>query len=233
MKRTKLITSLFTLFIFLSVSCEKQPISKDEKPVIIEKITDNPLNIVGVKHNEIVLANINTYKQGKMSYFIDKFAGQLQKDKDMLAYTTSKSNDISKLKELAEKYGNFNYSKSIDLLISDGLVNPVQRQYYDLIISELDYGSYESFVARIISVNNQVMNDKSLSESEKEAVLSFTSVIYFSYNLWKEQKGTSKAKWWEIAIADAIGAAVGAGVGGGIIGGVVLGAAASLEMSQQ
>lgn len=232
MKRTTLVTSLFTLFIFLSVSCEKQPTSKDEKPVIIEKIADNPLNIVGVKHNEIVLANINTYKQGQMSYFIDKFAGQLQKDKDVLAYTTSKSNDISKLDELAEKYGDFNYSKSIDLLISDGLVNPVQRQYYDSIISELDYGSYESFVARIISVNNQVMNNKSLSESEKEAALSFTSVIYFSYTLWKEQKGTSKARWWEIAIADAIGAAVGAGVGGGV-GGVALGATASLEMAQQ
>jgi len=232
MNKTTLINSLFALFIFLGVSCEKQPISKEEKPVIIEKITDNPLNIVGVKHNEIVLAHINTYKQGKMCSFIDKIAGQLQKDKDMLAFSTSKSNDISKLDELAEKYGDFNYSKSIDLLLSDGLVNPVQRQYYDSIINELDSGSYESFVARIISVNNQVLNDKSLSESEKEAALSFTSVIYFSYNLWKEQKGSSKAKWWEIAIADAIGTAVGAGVGGGI-GGVVLGAAASLEMSQQ
>lgn len=233
MRRKTLIAIFFTLFIFLTFSCEKQSISKNEKTVIIEKTTDNPLNIVGVKHNEIVLANINLYKHGKMSYFINTFANQLQNDKDILAYTKSKSFDISKLNELAEKYGNFNYSKSIDLLVIDGLVNPLQRQYYDSIIYELDYGSYESFVAKIISVNNEAMNDKSLTESEKEAVLSFTSVIYFSYNLWKEQKGTSKAKWWEIAIADAIGAAVGAGVGGGVVGGVVLGATASLEMSQQ
>jgi len=168
-----------------------------------------------------------------MCSFIDKIAGQLQKDKNMLAFSTSKSNDISKLIELAEKYGNFNYSKSIDLLVSDGLVNSIQLQYYDSIINELDYGSYESFIERIISVNNQVFNDKSLSESEKEAVLSFTSVIYYSYNFWKEQKGTSKAKWWEIAIADAIGAGVGAGIGGGVIGAVALGAATSLEMAQQ
>ncbi|MFA5648958.1 MAG: hypothetical protein WC951_11700 [Bacteroidales bacterium] len=232
MKSTKLISTIFFLSLVFNISCQKQSLLQDETPEILEKISDNPLNIVGVKHNEIVYANMNTYKQGKMSYFIDKFAAELHKDKDMPAYTTSKSNDISKLGELAEKYGDFNYSKSIDMLICDSIVNPKQRQYYDSIVNELDYGSYESFVARIISVNNQVMNDKSLSENEKEAVLSFTSVIYSSYNLWKEYKDTSKAKWWEIAIADAIGAAVGAGVGGGVIGGVVLGAAASLEMSQ-
>lgn len=112
--------------------------------------------------------------------------------------------------------------------------------YADLVADiqneDFDEEEYDDFWTLIVAWEDDVLNDVSLSTSDKEMLLGCASILRYSGfywanedigNNWARQGGGPKRKWWEIGLADLGGGIFGGGLFGfpGFVGGALIASA--------
>lgn len=152
-----------------------------------------------------------------------------------------------------EKTYRIDDNKSIDAILTEAKFSEeTKKEIFSLleIINSMENTGYEPYYDTICNVErNIISNSSTISQEEKQIILSFTSVLRHSLYYWYEESTAVKvSERWQIAVADAKGAlsggAQGAGIGsvsGNVVGasigagvGAVIGAvAASIEKAAE
>ncbi|WP_294210316.1 hypothetical protein [uncultured Chryseobacterium sp.] len=219
------------------------------------KASDNPENPLnnweecGKKHN-VILNYVITYQKtldnsgltnseiadkcimASNNYFNQKYAQDYNNTQS--PFTVDKIRSI--LNDGDNKFSNviqgMNASDKVKAKSSE-LINMM----YNLASTDKDT-EYEDVKASIVSFESSIMNDASLSQTEKDQLLQTTSIARYSSYLWSTtidksdsvSSVTGKKKWWKwlvVAVCDLAGGAAGTAAGGGVlsVAGAIAGAA--------
>gem|GEM_PF-3835237 len=219
---------LFVLLIAVTfASCQKEENEKVSCKLVVK---ENPYNFVGQEHNVQVGAILK--KNSKLTY---------NEMYDVINFNISRLKSVSEDSALLsldttifflQKYENCSYLR-LDSLFADGYINlTVKGKVIEMQSILSSQQSTDSIRVSILNWENGILNDFSLNESDKEIILVFASVAKYSFGFWTNMpKKKTDAPWWQVVLADAIGAAVGAGTEGAV-GAVVLATMSSVGAYQ-
>ncbi|HRK29299.1 MAG TPA: hypothetical protein PK239_18630 [Chitinophagales bacterium] len=118
---------------------------------------------------------------------------------------------------------------NIDCYLSKNLLNSIVADRLRILLASLENThTYTAFKQKVVTFEESVIDDTSLSATNRDALLLFSAIAIESGKYWSENPPSGARRWWTIALADAIGGITGFLCCGGLWGGVVLGAGASL-----
>lgn len=121
---------------------------------------------------------------------------------------------------------------SLNSLVTDGFLNNKEKDIIVKLRTVAEQSiSLKEFQNNVISIENDVLADNSLTQDEKERFLSTCAISRYSAAYWESQNLSSNKKGWLaflfVGISDAMGGVIGSSIGtalGAPIGGAILGA---------
>ena len=182
----------------------------------------NPYDQAGELHNDIV----NYVKDNPPKTISNKSIAQAEDEYLMEIHSSASASEFV----LSQDYVNFSrgFKSSADkeqFLMDEGGFTPNGARYYSQMIKGLAHFDYETLYNTLVSLEDEIADDKSLNGSEKRVLLAACSIGRHSANNWMSNTSGTSTEQKEVWTEDAIGAVKG-GIIGALDGGIItLGAA--------
>lgn len=234
--------------VLLSFGCEKETTKLEEQELSefelkvqelgigdeynLETIIHNPNNqyeAIGLLHNYGCDLLTEKFKEFDLQKGFDKNA--FCKNGYELAKSMNMEISVGALENIPFERilskSDFVGDENLNQLVQEGLLTEnLKKSFIRLRETAMQCSVLDELQNRVIQLENEFLADESLSELEKENILSACAIARYSSAYWISEgvvDTSSKTVWWMIFLCDAAGGVIGGTTTGGV--GAVVGAA--------
>ena len=179
------------LTLVVVVSCSKESVTEAEEnqfhnETLSRAGNTNPYEYVGEFHNE-ALAHMFNISSSNYQDIVDYLAPRMEEDSsNFIAFSLVEEDYNAAVANGYDYYTN---------LWVEGIIEEKEKAYLNqLEVIMLNSSSRDEFKNKIADVVEQLLQDRSLSRTSQELLLSTTALAKHSYLFWDAYEATSRAK---------------------------------------
>jgi hypothetical protein len=249
-KQPFLTLAAVALFFFTFSSCEKERPCEllgncDEVQLINPANAENPFDEIGALHNEGLAFLHKNYRAdidalqaaapAEAEYFVFARSAGFANSNPDLHHHLRETLRLNSSDQLLSRYNFADYDKWLNLLDIDGATRQALRNSL-AIVTRIEPGSAKAtneIIRAIVEQERLLLAQDNLPD--RDVALVCLAVLRHSNHYWtgggNGEPAATKAKWWQVVLADCAGGAVGFALGGPA-GGVGLGVGCSEIVSK-